>query len=76
MLRVVNEPWPCPPNYPLAPRPLGAFDLLEYPIPKDFRLGGPVVGLGHQPGVEHLLERRQLRHRVAEGKTSSIESVP
>ena len=31
MLRVVDEPWPFPPHYQLAPQPLAALDLLEYP---------------------------------------------
>jgi hypothetical protein len=31
LLRVVDEPWPFPPNYPLAPQPLAALDLLDYP---------------------------------------------
>ena len=33
MLRVVDGPWPFPPNYQLAPQPLAALDLLEYPDP-------------------------------------------
>ena len=31
LLRVVDEPWPFPPHYPLAPQPLAALDLLDYP---------------------------------------------
>ena len=29
LLRVVDEPWPFPPNYPIAPQPLAALDLLD-----------------------------------------------
>src|SRR5207245_9983511 len=31
LLRVVDEPWPFPPNYPVAPQPLAALGLLDYP---------------------------------------------
>jgi segregation and condensation protein B len=31
LLRVVDEPWPFPPNYPVAAQPLAALDLLDYP---------------------------------------------
>jgi segregation and condensation protein B len=33
LLRVVDGPWPFPPNYQLAPQPLAALDLLENPDP-------------------------------------------
>jgi hypothetical protein len=33
LLRVIDGPWPFPPNYQLAPQPLAALDLLEYPDP-------------------------------------------
>ena len=29
LLRVVDEPWPFPPNYPLAPQQLAALELLD-----------------------------------------------
>ena len=32
LLRVVNGPWPFPPNYQLAPQPLAALDLPKTPI--------------------------------------------
>ncbi|MBV9595442.1 MAG: helix-turn-helix domain-containing protein, partial [Chloroflexi bacterium] len=31
LLRVVDGGWPFPPHYPLAPQPLSALDLLDYP---------------------------------------------
>jgi len=31
LLRVVDEPWPFPPRYPIAPQPLAVLDLLDYP---------------------------------------------
>ncbi|MBV9169493.1 MAG: SMC-Scp complex subunit ScpB, partial [Chloroflexi bacterium] len=31
LLRVVDQPWPFPPNYPIVPQPLAALDLLDYP---------------------------------------------
>jgi segregation and condensation protein B len=43
LLRVVDEPWPFPPNYPLAPQPLAALDLLDYPEPAARRIGREVL---------------------------------
>jgi hypothetical protein len=31
LLRVVDDPWPFPPNYPIVPQPVAALDLLDYP---------------------------------------------
>jgi len=33
VLRVVDAPWPFPPHYPVAPPPLAALNLLDYPDP-------------------------------------------
>jgi hypothetical protein len=33
LLRRVEDPWPFPPHYQLAPQPLAALDLLDYPDP-------------------------------------------
>ena len=40
LLRVVDGPWPFPPNYQLAPQPLAALDLLEYPDPAARAISG------------------------------------
>src|SRR6202022_2340794 len=39
LLRVVDGAWPFPPNYQLAPQPLAALDLLEYPDEAAQRVG-------------------------------------
>src|SRR2546423_98021 len=39
LLRVVDEAWPFPPNYPIAPQPLAALDLLDYPDQVARRIG-------------------------------------
>jgi segregation and condensation protein B len=43
LLRVVEEPWPFPPHYPLAPQPLAALDLLDYPDQLARRIGREVL---------------------------------
>ena len=43
LLRVVDEPWPFPPHYPLAPQPLAALDLLDYPDQVAQRIGREVL---------------------------------
>jgi hypothetical protein len=43
VLRVVDEPWPFPPNYPVAAQPLVALDLLDYPDPTAARIGREVL---------------------------------
>jgi hypothetical protein len=43
LLRVVDEPWPFPPHYPLAPQPLAALDLPDYPEPAARRIGREVL---------------------------------
>ena len=63
MLRVVDGPWPFPPNYQLAPQPLAALDLLEYPDPAAQRVGREVLRslVDAKPAV---LARRTARARV------------
>ena len=43
LLRLVDEPWPFPPHYPLAAQPLAALDLLDYPDQVARRLGRAVL---------------------------------
>ena len=43
LLRVVDAPWPFPPNYPIAAQPLAALDLLEYPDQVARRLAGEAL---------------------------------
>ena len=63
MLRVVDGPWPFPPNYQLAPQPLAALDLLEYPDPAAQRIGREVLrSLADAKPV--VLARRSARARV------------
>jgi len=66
MLRVVGEPWPFPPHYPLAPQPLAALDLLDHPDPVARRIAGEVLSsLGEtKPAV---LARRSARARASTG---------
>jgi hypothetical protein len=42
VLRVVDERWPFPPHYALAPQPLAALDLLDSPDPVARRIGREV----------------------------------
>jgi segregation and condensation protein B len=63
LLRVVDGPWPFPPNYQLAPQPLAALDLLEYPEPAAQRIGREVLrALADAKPV--VLARRSARARV------------
>ena len=43
LLRVVEHTWPFPPHYPLAPHPLAAMDLLDYPSHEARRIGREVL---------------------------------
>jgi hypothetical protein len=43
LLRVVDGQWPLPPNYQLAPQPLAALDLLEYPSAATRHLGREIL---------------------------------
>lgn len=43
VLRVVDEPWPFPPKYPVAPQPLAALDLLDYEDHAARRLGRAIL---------------------------------
>ena len=66
LLRVVEEPWPFPPHYPLAPQPLAALDLLDYPDQVARRLGRDVLSsLGETRPV--VLARRSAKARAMTG---------
>src|SRR5207253_9121680 len=63
LLRVVEEPWPFPPHYPLAPQPLAALDLLDYPDQVARRVGREVLSsLGETKPL--ALARRSDRKSV------------
>jgi hypothetical protein len=63
LLRVIDGPWPFPPNCRLAPQPLAALDLLEYPDPAAQRVGREVLrALADASPVG--LARRSARARV------------
>ena len=66
MLRVVDEAWPFPPHYPLAPQPLAALDLLDYPDQVARRIGREVLNelVETRPTV---LARRSARARAMSG---------
>jgi len=66
LLRVVDEPWPFPPHYPLAPQPLAALDLLDYPDQVGRRIGRDVLNELEQirPAV---LARRSAKARAMSG---------
>ncbi len=66
LLRVVEHSWPFPPHYPLAPHPLAAMDLLDYPSHEAQRIGREVLGsLGEtRPST---LARRSARGRAVSG---------
>ena len=66
LLRVVDESWPFPPHYPLAPQPLAALDLLNYADEVARRIGREVLNeLGDtRPAV---LARRSARARALSG---------
>jgi len=60
---VIDEPWPFPPNYPIAPQPLAALDLLDYPDQLARRLGHQVLNqLGETKPL--VLTRRSAKPRA------------
>jgi segregation and condensation protein B len=66
LLRVVDDPWPFPPNYPIAPQPLAALDLLDYPDQVARRSGREVLdGLGELRPL--VLARRSAKARAMTG---------
>jgi hypothetical protein len=66
LLRVVEEPWPFPPNYPIAPHPLAALDLLDYPDQIARRTGRDVLHtLGETKPL--VLARRTAKARALTG---------
>jgi hypothetical protein len=66
LLRVAEEPWPFPPHYPLAPQPLAALDLLDYPDQLARRTGREVLNsLGETRPV--VLARRSAKARALTG---------
>jgi Helix-turn-helix domain len=67
LLRVVDERWPFPPHYPLAPQPLAALDLLDYPDQVARRLGREVLSsLGETKPL--VLARRSAKARALTGR--------
>jgi segregation and condensation protein B len=70
VLRVVDEPWPFPPHYAVAPQPLAALDLLDYPESTARRIGREV--LHALPETRPLvLARRSARARAASGPVAN-----
>jgi segregation and condensation protein B len=66
LLRVVDEPWPFPPNYSVAPQPLAALDLLDYPNQVARRVGREVLNaLGETKPL--IVARRSARARATMG---------
>jgi segregation and condensation protein B len=66
LLRVVDEPWPFPPNYLIAPQPLAALDLLDYPDQVARRTGREVLNqLGDTKPL--VLARRSAKARALTG---------
>ena len=66
MLRIVDESWPFPPHYALAPQPLAALDLLDYPEPVAMRIGREILNsLGETKPV--VLARRSAKVRAMTG---------
>jgi segregation and condensation protein B len=66
LLRVVDEPWPFPPNYPVAAQPLAALDLLDYPDQVARRIGREVLNaLGETKPL--VLARRSAKARALTG---------
>jgi hypothetical protein len=66
LLRVVDEPWPFPPNYLIVPQPLAALDLLDYPDAAPRRLAREV--LNALPDIQPtVLARRSARARAMSG---------
>ena len=65
-MRVVDEPWPFPPHYPLAPQPLAALDLLDYPDSVARRIGRGVLETLKET-APIVLARRSARARAKAG---------
>jgi segregation and condensation protein B len=66
LLRVVDELWPFPPHHPLAPQPLAALDLLDYPEPAARRVGREVLAsLAETKPL--VLARRSAKARALTG---------
>jgi chromosome segregation and condensation protein ScpB len=66
LLRVVDEPWPFPPNYPIAPQPLAGLDLLDYPDQVARRTGREVLNdIGETKPL--VLARRSAKARALTG---------
>jgi segregation and condensation protein B len=63
LLRVIDGPWPFPPNYELAPQPLAALDLLEYPDPATQHIGREVLR-GLRDVAPATVARRTARARA------------
>jgi segregation and condensation protein B len=66
LLRVVDEPWPFPPHYPLAPQPLAALDLLDYPDPVARHIGHAVLSSLAETKPQ-ALARRSAKARALTG---------
>jgi segregation and condensation protein B len=66
LLRVVDEPWPFPPHYPLAPQPLAALDLLDYPDHVARRVGREVLSSLSET-KPMVLARRSAKARAMTG---------
>jgi hypothetical protein len=65
LLRVVDEPWPFPPHYTIAPQPLAALDLLAYADQVARRIG--------PRGSELARSSEAVRARPAIGQSSRSE---
>jgi segregation and condensation protein B len=66
LLRVVEHTWPFPPHYPLAPQPLAAMDLLDYPSHDAQRIGRDVLSSLSETRPS-TLARRSARARAVSG---------
>ena len=66
LLRAVDDPWPFPPHSQLAPQPLAALDLLDYPDPAMRRLGREVLSSLPMTAPQ-VLARRSGRGRATAG---------
>jgi segregation and condensation protein B len=66
LLRVVEHTWPFPPHYPLAPQPLAAMDLLDYPSQNAQRIGRDVLSSLSETRPS-TLARRSARARAVSG---------
>jgi segregation and condensation protein B len=66
LLRVIEESWPFPPHYLLAPQPLAALDLLDYPDQVARHIGRKVLSsLGETKPL--VLARRSAKARAMTG---------